>query len=45
VTPTEQLREDIRGVINNWLHTKGGSLTNLTDAVYDYILATYGPPF
>ncbi|QDP44650.1 hypothetical protein SEA_NOTHINGSPECIAL_66 [Mycobacterium phage NothingSpecial] len=45
MTPGERLREDIRGVVNHWLFHNGGSLTSLTDAIYDYILDTYGPPF
>ncbi|WXX09775.1 hypothetical protein [Mycobacterium phage MS619] len=46
MTPAEKLREDIRSVVNHWLFLHGGgSLTSLTDAIYDYVIATYGPPF
>ncbi|AYD87094.1 hypothetical protein SEA_NICOLETERA_67 [Mycobacterium phage NicoleTera] len=45
MTPADQLREDIRSVVNHWLFHGGGSLTSLTDAIYDYVMATYGPPF
>ncbi|QJD50273.1 hypothetical protein SEA_IWOKEUPLIKEDIS_70 [Mycobacterium phage Iwokeuplikedis] len=45
MNPSERLREDIRNVIRHWMFHNDGSVESLTNAVYDYVLATYGPPF
>ncbi|ADB93762.1 hypothetical protein REDROCK_69 [Mycobacterium phage RedRock] len=45
MTPTDQLRQDLRGIARAWLFHGGGSIDALVNAVYDFIIETYGPPF
>ena len=41
----DKLREDLNEIIRAWLFANGGSMNELTNAIYDYVVDTYGPPF
>lgn len=43
--PVFQVREEIKQIVKAWMFENRGSVDDLTGAIYDYIIATYGPPF
>ncbi|BBX09460.1 MULTISPECIES: hypothetical protein [Mycolicibacterium] len=48
MTATEQLKKDLTQIIKGWEDRLGGKrhqTIDLRDALYDYIIETYGPPF